>query len=165
MEKQTKKALEVVMEERDRLQQRSDSLQSALDLTESRNEENSKKANLYNVMESRLKDLIKQKQVEIDSQTETIRDYEVVLELEKQSQFNFYKLYDGMKYLLNEERLTEHEIQRLKELYPDELFEQMYTDRRKQEIESPDWIQEMDGLKEQLSQKDSEINHLLVQLG
>lgn len=71
-----------------------------------------------------------------------------------------------MQSLIANKSLSPDQIKRLKELYPDELFDQMYQEKRKTESEDvPDWLIKYEAIKEKLKQKESEIDHLLVQLG
>ena len=71
-----------------------------------------------------------------------------------------------MQSLIANKSLSPDQIKRLKELYPDELFDQMYQEKRKTESEDvPDWLIKYEATKEKLKQKESEIDHLLVQLG
>ena len=67
--------------------------------------------------------------------------------------------------MLDDERLTPDEIQRLKDLYPQDLFEQLYMQRREADPEGSEFINKINELNDLNEQKNAEINHLLAQLG
>ena len=165
MEKETKHALQLVIDERDHIRQRLAAAVEKLNDANQQSIENDRIARLFEAKEAKLQDTINKRETEIQTQSEKLRELEVVLELERQSQLSFDKLFSGMRYLLDHNRLHDNEIQSLKELYPDELFDEMYKERRQYDTQSPEWLREMDKLKDTLTQKESEINQLLVQLG
>jgi polyribonucleotide nucleotidyltransferase len=74
IEHSTKTVLQDALDERDRLQQELDTLKEKLRKTYENNEQNARKANLYNVMEKKLQENITQKQEMINDLMNKIRN-------------------------------------------------------------------------------------------
>ena len=92
-ENQVKETINGVLEEKYILEEKVDHLRSQLEEASENNRENRKKVNMYNVMYEKFQGEIKEKNEKLDEMATKLKDIEFVLELEKQSQFNFGKVY------------------------------------------------------------------------
>ena len=92
-ENQVKETITGVLEEKYILEEKIDHLRSQLEEASENNRENRKKVNMYNVMYEKFQGEIKEKNEKLDEMATKLKDIEFVLELEKQSQFNFGKVY------------------------------------------------------------------------
>ena len=92
-ENQVKETINGVLEEKYILEEKVDHLRSQLEEASENNRENRKKVNMYNVMYEKFQGEIKEKNENLDEMATKLKDIEFVLELEKQSQFNFGKVY------------------------------------------------------------------------
>ena len=92
-ENQVKETINGVLEEKYILEEKIDHLRSQLEEASENNRENRKKVNMYNVMYEKFQGEIKEKNEKLDEMATKLKDIEFVLELEKQSQFNFGKVY------------------------------------------------------------------------
>lgn len=92
-ETQVKETINGVLEEKYILEEKVDHLRSQLEEASENNRENRKKVNMYNVMYEKFQGEIKEKNEKLDEMATKLKDIEFVLELEKQSQFNFGKVY------------------------------------------------------------------------
>ena len=92
-ENQVKETINGVLEEKYILEEKVDHLRSQLEEASENNRENRKKVNMYNVMYEKFQGEIKEKNEQLDEMATKLKDIEFVLELEKQSQFNFGKVY------------------------------------------------------------------------
>ena len=92
-ENQVKETITGVLEEKYILEEKIDHLRSQLEEASENNRENRKKVNMYNVMYEKFQGEIKEKNEKLNEMATKLKDIEFVLELEKQSQFNFGKVY------------------------------------------------------------------------
>ena len=91
-ESQVKGTINGILEEKYILEEKVDHMMSQLQEAAENNMENRKKVNMYNVMYEKFQGEIQAKNDQIDEMAAKLKDIEFVLELEKQSQFNFAKV-------------------------------------------------------------------------